>query len=257
MLFASPDNSKKITDIQQLLVHLKDNFDTAYLRGQAKLSWGALPTIGRPDYKYCGKVLRQFSKEQERDLLHRFRRHTYPFNERILSEWEALFLARHHGLPVRLLDWTTNPLVALYWACRFTEADRVEDGAIWVFQRREIIKDNHVDVFSKKRRKPFAIKGIRLVFPFYPTQRMVAQSGVFTIHSDPWIDLRVVRAHDLASCDNDIESGELLIVPHEVKQDLIVQLEQLAINERTLFPDLDGIARGLWETEVLRSKGAD
>ena len=93
MLFASSDNSKKITDIQQLLVHLKANFKTAYLRGQAKLSWGALPTIGRPNYKYCGKVLRQFSREQERDLLHRFRRHTYPFNERVLSEWEALFLA--------------------------------------------------------------------------------------------------------------------------------------------------------------------
>jgi hypothetical protein len=33
---------------------------------------------------------------------------------------------------------------------------------------------------------------------------------------------------------------------------IILDLDRVAINSRTLFPDLDGLARGLWETEILR-----
>jgi hypothetical protein len=74
-----------------------------------------VPSIGRQHW-FGGRSV-TFDAEAERDLFCRFRRFARQFEGRTLDEWEAMFLARHHGLPVRLMDWTANPLVAFYLAC--------------------------------------------------------------------------------------------------------------------------------------------
>jgi hypothetical protein len=58
------------------------------------------PSIGR-EFHYAGHTVK-FDRDQERSLLQRFRRHAYKHYNRVLSEWEVLFLARHHELPVRI-----------------------------------------------------------------------------------------------------------------------------------------------------------
>jgi len=45
----------------------------------------------------------------------------------------AVALARHHGLPARILDWTTNPLTAAFFAAKPNEALNPGDIAIWAY----------------------------------------------------------------------------------------------------------------------------
>jgi hypothetical protein len=207
------------------------------------------PSIGRL-FSYVGQTV-SFNAAQERRLLHRFRRHAYQHYHRVLSEWEALFLARHHELPVRLLDWSTNPVVALYFASTYDRNEAVADGAVWAIRRREGDVEE-LDVFDESR-SPLEIKGIRLVYPFYPTPRLTEQSGIFTLHADPWTPLDTLAGHKYPANELDIDRIKKWIVPAGSKRSIISELERLAINTRNLFPDLDGLARGLWQSEVLRS----
>jgi hypothetical protein len=244
---------------------LRDSLDRVKLwfRGHSDESFQLVPTIGR-EYKYAGHK-KQFDSYDEAQLLHRFRRRAYPIENRMIPAGEALFLARHHNLPTRILDWTANPLYALYFACIHCPD---ESAVIWAFSRRKGIES--LDAFELGRRQTEADlfgmfevvtdrpqvgkatnAAIRVVDPFYNDARMLAQDGAFTFHSDPW---RPMEEYVGAIFENDrLDVQELYRweIPASAKTEIVKELSGLGITHRTVFPDLDGIAQSIWETEVL------
>jgi hypothetical protein len=259
------EDGGKVTGVEDFLAGIKkfvgNKAEEVFFRGQGDPAGELIPSVARKQH-YAGQAI-VFTEKQEQDLLRRFQRHAYQHFQRVPTEWEALFLARHHGMPTRLLDWTSNPLVSLYFAAVHQSEELVYqetadgtaseklnvDGTVWAIAARPERHD--LDVLLD-RRSPLDIKGLKLVHPFYPSPRMIAQSGIFTLHGDPWTDLVQMAGKPYPETDLDICRLMRWSVCSRMKTQIILDLERLAINSRTLFPDLDGLVKGLWQTEVLR-----
>lgn len=227
-----------------------------WFRGQADANWELRPSVGRAvddgGLYESGKPLADFY-QTEAVLLQRFRRDGYPFVQRLLTEWEAITLGQHHQLPTRLLDWTSNPLVALFFAA---ETHWKADAAVFAYRPRNLW-EYHISMFPGQNPRnpevpdPLAIRGIKIVFPILLADRLIAQSGGFTVQ-EPLMCLMKLSDKDFEDKWLDIFEIWRWILPKERKVPVLDELHRVGVNRRTLFPGLDSVGYGLRLQERFR-----
>lgn len=191
-------------------------------------------------------------------LLRNFRKYAFTEGPRADSIWDWLALGQHRGLPTRLLDWTYSPLVALHFATDFP-GDYDADGVVWCVNfveankqlparlRRimaregsETLTVDMLAVFKALRSFDALSRDPFLVFLEPPAldRRILNQFALFSLMSSPTarIDEWLAEHPHLA---------RRVVIPARLKWEIRDKLDQANVNERILFPDLDGLSRWL------------
>jgi hypothetical protein len=199
-------------------------------RGQSA-RWPLVPRIGRlllpsHDFEYT-----------ERQMIAEFEREAPSFSAWMSRDpWDSLAVAQHHGLATRLLDWTRNPLVALWFAVR--EPPKFDCAVVWVLETKlvDVVADGVGTT-------PFLISQTCVFRPRHVTPRIRAQDALFTVHKrvrDASSDGRFIPLDENRDYQHflhaiEITAGKCPVV-HE-------ELRRCGIHAASVFPDLDGLAR--------------
>jgi len=118
-----PTYIRKIIEINEFINNKNENREVFY-RGHGKSSYELLPSLLREDPNGKGKVYLEGEHLLFRELLT-----TEPLSfSNDISGFDILTRMQHYGMPTRLLDISSNPLTALYFACENLRYD--EDGEI-------------------------------------------------------------------------------------------------------------------------------
>ena len=262
--------NSKISTVQAYIAEIRPtrlNGVEVFYRGTDKV----YPTV-RPSL-FRSERLRQSEKDLFNSAL---ASHPESFREDT-STLDKLVRMQHHGLPTRLLDITSNPLVALYFA---SNPDLGEDGEVTRFefrsrdvkypdsdrasvmanlarltahQKRSLDTSLVRDAFNKRstitpllhficqekpyfkaRIEPTDIDGIMVIRGKHSNARIIAQAGAFMLFGEKMLFENSPKGRDIQL--------RKFIIAGEAKGDIREELDQMNINQRTLFPGLDSTA---------------
>jgi hypothetical protein len=261
-----------IEDVASFLKAVQHEPSVALYRGQRDRYWPCVPAIARNPFTKKAIYISKEGDEDEPKLVEyscftRFREMTasqqppwLAFGKQDAYDWRVLVLGQHYGLPTRLLDWTTDPLVALFFATN----ERMPSKCA-VFNKRgcceacgshtQVEHDAGIFQVTRSLEELFSLPSLarrNSKPPDYSFPRGKPGQHDVGFFIPPDIDRRVSVQGSVLSISSDpmkpVAEDPAFVIPARCRTKIYKELSSLGITYAKLFPDLGGIAR--WIREV-------
>lgn len=213
-------------EYQDILLAIPDDQFILY-RGQDQ-DKPLLPKIARYNVPNAEQIEREMLEDFQRRSVHLIDYH--PGNS-----WDWLALAQHHGMATRLLDWTENPLIALWFSMTPQSDISLSDfSVVWGFN---VPKEDIIN--STEDRDPFSGAGNKVFKPNHITKRISSQFGWFTIHKSDSGKKFIPFEHNKDYRDRLFKIRIESKCFGECKR----RLHTFGINSASMYADIDGLAK--------------
>ena len=255
------DNIREFIEIVTEKAGVPPGFEGSLLyRGQRQYQ-RLLPVIARYEWPHNPGA-------EEKRIFADFKVRAADYIPASVQQLDCLALARHHGLPTRLLDWTENSLAALYFATRHDDARPNEPISVWrLCVTNDFIVERHGNPFDTP-------DDFKVFQPAHIDARISGQLGWFSIHpirtdfgpadyKSWYVDLKR-RAEEMwrksqlpnATPEEKSKIGMIdEIILHSPVKKIREDLGKLGIHNALLFPGIDGICQSLKECRQLHGYG--
>ncbi len=206
---------------------------------------------------------KQQAKNIEPSILRNFTKYAAieePSIER--SVWNQMIVGQHHGLPTRLLDWSYSPLIGLHFSV--TEPDLRDMGchdcAVWRIDMAELHSMLPAKYQVQRRENKSTVFTVDMLIDVAPTLGQYDHdmgNSSMVIIEPPSIDPRIVNQYSffsvvpsgMDSIEHFLETNTLHTVKYIIRKEMRWRvrdmLDQLNINERIIYPGLDGLSAWL------------
>ena len=261
-----------ITSLNSVLNILKSKVDLSrkdahvryWYRGQSCAGWPLQPGVYRNDFSEPG-ISKEDLLRKEQNMTQDFRISSAGIRERGQTRVELYFILQHYGMPTRLLDWTTSPLAALFFAV-IKEIHNDYDAEFFFLDANEFETTQNTSAAGRtseyKGRSPrfwgyadsthpimvrcveniLYFKGLDsfpdFVFPVRPDhaeKRVSLQKSCFTFHVPDCPSVDISRNRSL----------EKFLIPKEAKRGIRNELRMLGIDEYAIYGDLEALSKSL------------
>ena len=211
IIFKTSYSIDKINSLSDFIKRFNVVDDIQFFRGHGNINYREIPGFFRDLYDVDEDVMIQ-------DIMIT---HSNEFAS-CKNKIQQLSLLQHYGFPTRLLDVTTNPLVALYFACE--NKQRIGEVIEYKVPKQEILFENDDEV-KKLCDLDKSAKEYLFVQPVYNSRRMVNQRGAFIAFKN-------------VTAINERVKSIYYIEPKE-KEKILKELMMYGIDESFIYPELD------------------
>ena len=230
--------------------------ETIWFRGARDATYDLKPGLFRhPDNKSSTELL-----ELEWQLLTDYRHQAPPFTTGMpASDLELLFVMQHYRVPTRLLDWTENPFIALFFAmenAREEKGGEEKDSAVWLIDPIKLNKKTFTNrrnadrvlgayageldgIKPSPRADAIDINTPCALYGIHNTPRIVAQRGSFILYGNDVSSMELQKVLELGS-DKILRK---IVIDGTSKRLIFKQLFNMGISDSVVYPDLDGLSR--------------